>query len=288
MYALKSSFKGEMIALNQVEYVINEAAILKRCTHPFIPQLYATYRDADSIHMLLEYAPGGDLARLLKDRSTFNESMVTFYAASIVVIFEYLHDRRIVHRDLKPENLVLDAQGFLKIVDFGVAKEVITKAWTIVGTPEYNAPEIIMRLGHDTGSDWWSLGVLIYAFLVGVSPFASVGDPMQTYRNILKRAVPESDKLSASAKAIIDALLQRHQSERLGCMKAGTLEVRQHPLFKKLSWNRLERRVIRPPIVPMLISSLDVSAFDCENLTMPVNHFASVANDGNDHLFEDF
>ena len=99
----------------------------------------------------------------LDENGPCKKPAATFYAASVAVALEYLHTYHIVYRDLKPENILLDAQGYIKVVDFGFAKTVHPgeRTWTLCGTPEYLAPEIILRRGHDKCADWWSLGVLI-------------------------------------------------------------------------------------------------------------------------------
>ena len=126
-YALKVMYKGQIIAQEQVAHVMSEREVMSRCSHPFIVRMAASYQDGDALYMLLELVPGGELFSLLRQQSYFQEPVAAFYAAIVVAAFEYLHDRQIVYRDLKPENLLLDAQGYLKLVDFGFAKEVSGK-----------------------------------------------------------------------------------------------------------------------------------------------------------------
>ena len=159
-YALKCMRKGQIIALKQVEHVMNEKKILAMCDHPFLLQLAAAYQDSDELYMLLELALGGELFTILRERQKFDEPTSRFYGANVAAAFEYLHERKIVYRDLKPENLLLDGKGYLKVVDFGFAKIIVDRTWTLCGTPEYLAPEIIRSKGHGKGVDWWALAIL--------------------------------------------------------------------------------------------------------------------------------
>lgn len=115
-------------------------------------------KDDACIYMLFEYVCGGELFSYLRNAGRFSASTGNFYAAEIVSALEYLHSKSIVYRDLKPENLLLDKDGHLKITDFGFAKKLTDRTWTLCGTPEYLAPEIIQSKGHNKAVDWWALG----------------------------------------------------------------------------------------------------------------------------------
>ena len=159
--------KTDVVRLRQVEHVNAERFILARIRHPFIVDLYATFQDHLNIYMLLSYVPGGELFSHIRRAQRFSADVTRFYLAIIVLALRYLHSNNIIYRDLKPENLLLDTRGYLKLADFGFAKVVDDRTWTLCGTPEYLAPEIIQSDGHGKAVDWWACGILCYEMLVG-------------------------------------------------------------------------------------------------------------------------
>lgn len=190
VYALKILRKTQVIKLKQIDHVRHERAVLAEVSgHPFITNLVATFADQDSLYMLLDYVPGGELFSYLRKFRRFDEPVARLYAAEIVLVLEYLHEQQggIAYRDLKPENLLLDKDGHIKLVDFGFAKRLGHKddhpveTYTLCGTPEYLAPEVIQNKGHTTAVDWWALGILIYEFLTGYPPFYH-NNPMEIYK----------------------------------------------------------------------------------------------------------
>ncbi|CAD0106316.1 unnamed protein product [Aureobasidium uvarum] len=175
VFALKILRKTDVIRLKQVEHVRNERNVLAAVAgHPFITTMVASFQDQDTLYMLV--------FSYLRRARRFNESTSQFYAAEIVLILEFLHDHQgVAYRDLKPENILIDAEGHLKLVDFGFAKKVENReTYTLCGTPEYLAPEVIRNTGHGLAVDWWALGILIYEFLVGQPPFWDQ-NPMKIY-----------------------------------------------------------------------------------------------------------
>lgn len=190
VYALKILRKTEVVRLKQIDHVRHERAVLADVVgHPFITNLLASFSDADSLYMLLDYVPGGELFSYLRKFRRFAEPAARFYAAEIVLVLEYLHEQQggVAYRDLKPENLLLDQDGHIKLVDFGFAKRLGYKdsrpveTYTLCGTPEYLAPEVIHNKGHTTAVDWWALGILIYEFLTGYPPFWHQ-NPIEIYK----------------------------------------------------------------------------------------------------------
>lgn len=170
--------------------------------------------------MTLEYVPGGELFSLLRQRGKFDSKTSVFYAAEIVCALEYLHNLQIVYRDLKPENILLDVEGHLKLTDFGFAKRITNKTYTLCGTPEYLAPEVILSRGHDQCCDWWTLGVIIFEFLSGTPPFFDENQ-YRVYEKILTTKIEWPRYFDSSAKDLIKKLLVSDPTKRLGSGNCG-------------------------------------------------------------------
>jgi cGMP-dependent protein kinase len=260
-YALKCMRKQQVVATKQQSHVLNEKRILAAMDHPFILRLVSTYQDEGELYMLMELGLGGELFSLLAKKAPLRDEHARFYSASVVSIFAYMHGLKVVYRDLKPENLLLDEKGYLKMVDFGFAKVVQDRTWTLCGTPEYLAPEIILNKGHAFGADWWCVGILTYECLTGTTPFVS-NDPMEGYRKIIKCRVPWPANFSALAKDFMDRLIVVDPQRRLGCLKNGPAGVKEHQWFNGLDWKGLEAKKLPTPHTPKIKSQLDDSNFD--------------------------
>ncbi|EEQ89032.1 AGC/PKA protein kinase [Blastomyces dermatitidis ER-3] len=263
-FALKVLHKADVIKLKQVEHVRNEIKTLAAVAgHPFITTLIATFTDDLSLYMLLEYCPGGEIFTFLRRARRFTEPTAQFYAAEIVLILEFLHDvHGVAYRDLKPENILLDADGHLKLVDFGFAKEIWSReTYTLCGTPEYLAPEVIHNSGHGLAVDWWALGVLIYEFIVGQPPFWDP-NPMRIYEQIVEGRLRFPANMPPAAQDIVSQLCKTNPSERLGHIRGGSARVKQHPFFKGVNWDDIYHRRMKGPIVPRVDSPTDAGNFE--------------------------
>lgn len=260
-HAMKIMEISDIFRLKQVEHVKNEKAILLQVQHPFIIRMFWTHHDATSLYMLFEYVSGGELFTYLRNAGRFTSATGAFYAAEIVLALEYLHRLHIVYRDLKPENLLLDKEGHLKITDFGFAKKLHDRTWTLCGTPEYLAPEIIQSKGHNRAVDWWALGVLIYEMLAGHPPYLDA-NPFAIYEKILAGRVEWSKYIDPVAKDLIKKLLVNDRTRRLGSMRNGAEDVKRHRWFRGTNWDDVLEKKLKPPIVPKVSHDGDTGNFD--------------------------
>jgi len=266
VFALKVLRKAEVIKLKQVDHVNQERQVLGEVAgHPFITTLITTFSDHDSLYMLLDYCPGGEVFSYLRKQRRFDQNTARFYAAEIVLILEFLHEREgVAYRDLKPENLLLDADGHIKLVDFGFAKRLGDReTYTLCGTPEYLAPEVIQSKGHGTAVDWWALGILIYEFLAGYPPFWN-SNPIEIYKQIVSKPVhfPSDPPFSPEAKDIVRQLCTVDRSKRLGNISGRAQRVKDHPFFQGIQWDDVYYRKYRGPIIPPIRYPGDSQCFD--------------------------
>lgn len=266
-YALKQLSKREIIGHHQVEGVIREKNIMASIDHPFVVNLVATFQDERHLFMLIELVQGGELFSVIhtETRDGIPNGNSRFYAACILESLSHLHYRGICYRDLKPENILIDAKGYCVLVDLGFAKVVTDKTYTLCGTPEYLAPEIILSKGHDKGVDYWAFGVLIYEMLVGRSPFYSYGtDQVSLFKRIVqvKYSFPPGGMVSEPAQDLIQRLIVRRQANRFGCLARGDMDVRDHYWFNVIDVEKLLLKQIPAPWVPRIKDPLDASHFD--------------------------
>jgi serine/threonine protein kinase len=244
-------------------------------SHPFIVNLIATFQDPKRICVLLEYVNGGELFSYLRNEGQLSDQTVKIYSGEIVLAFEYLHDKLIAYRDLKPENILIDSAGFMKVTDFGFAKVVEDRTWTLCGTPEYLAPEIIQSKGHNMGVDWWAVGILIFEMLAGYPPYYD-DNPFGIYQQVLEQdpQFPQGE-FKGSAKSLIKKLLHKDATKRLGCLFGGARDVKGHKWYAEIDFEKLLARDIEAPYLPSVKSAIDTSQFDpypestCESAAVP-------------------
>ncbi|XP_059416206.1 microtubule-associated serine/threonine-protein kinase 2-like isoform X2 [Carassius carassius] len=277
-FAMKKINKQNLILRNQIQQAFVERDILTFAENPFVVSMFCSFETRRHLCMVMEYVEGGDCATLLKHIGALPVDMTRMYFAETVLALEYLHNYGIVHRDLKPDNLLITSMGHIKLTDFGLSKIGLMSLTTnlyeghiekdarefldkqVCGTPEYIAPEVILRQGYGKPVDWWAMGVILYEFLVGCAPF--FGDtPEELFGQVISDDIiwPEGDEaLPPDAQDLISKLLRQNPLERLGTGSA--FEVKQHSFFTDLDWNSLLRQ--KAEFIPQLESEDDTSYFD--------------------------
>jgi serine/threonine protein kinase len=254
--ALKVMRKKSVMAGLQAQQVLNERSIMLCLDHPYIVKSAGTYQDKESLYITLEHVSGGELMEIMlaSKHGWLEKENVRLVTAEVALALCYLHSLDIVFRDMKPENLLVDASGHIKLTDFGFAKRVRNrvKCWTMCGTSEYMAPEILTNSGQTVAMDWWALGVLNYEMRYGRSPFAADTE-FETYAAILevRYKIPRHPVSEIVEDAFVAALLEHDPVSRLG---PDTIE--DHPYFSGLDWDQLRAREGMPPLPPTLIGAV--------------------------------
>ncbi|CAK4741028.1 unnamed protein product [Aphanomyces euteiches] len=311
LLALKCVSKSHVIECHQQEHIMRERAILKELPpHPFVVQLYATYQDRHFLYLLMELVQGGELFSVLHTdicERPLVEDDIKFFAANVYLALEHMHKRDIAYRDLKPENLLFSETGYLKLIDMGFAKkipfavadeqgnvEVHVRSYTLCGTQEYLAPEFVLNTGHDLAVDYWAFGILVYEMLLGYTPFETPdGDIAKLFKNIAFVRTgancvqfPHDFTINLpDACNFIECLLNGDPTRRLGMGRHGSQEIRNHPWFHDMDWDKLLREELPPPYVPCLNGRYDTSLFEGDQGLRNVDMDYDGAED---YLFEGF
>uniref|UniRef100_A0A8C7HSX1 protein kinase C n=1 Tax=Oncorhynchus kisutch TaxID=8019 RepID=A0A8C7HSX1_ONCKI len=268
MFAIKALKKGDIVARDEVDSLMCEKRIFETVNsvrHPFLVNLFACFQTQEHVCFVMEYAAGGDLMMHIH-ADVFSEPRAIFYAACVVLGLQFLHEHEIVYRDLKLDNLLLDTEGYVKIADFGLCKEGMgfrDRTSTFCGTPEFLAPEVLTETSYTRAVDWWGLGVLIFEMLVGESPFPG-DDEEEVFDSIVNDEVRYPRFLSTEAISVMRRLLRRSPERRLGAGERDAEEVKKHLFFRNMDWNGLLAKKVKPPFVPTIQDSNDVSNFDDE------------------------
>ena len=281
-FAMKTLNKSMLVQAKQVTGALTEKEVLRQSGHPCIVRLYHAFQDATSLHMLLDYCPGGDLYDRIEEEGTVSLERARLYAAEITLGLGHLHDTLdIIYRDIKPENVLLDAMGHALLTDFGlVVKSGSRKAFC--GSTEYIAPEVVRlrteRKGeHDKAVDWWGLGVMLYEMLCGGTPFADESHDVILDR-ISSAEITTPDSMDPAASALVLRLLDRDPSRRLGAGATGTKDVKAHPFWQPISFDDVLARRIAPGWAPPAVA--DTPAPDTAAADMAAADASAAASAG--------
>ncbi|XP_030647980.1 ribosomal protein S6 kinase alpha-1 isoform X2 [Chanos chanos] len=290
LYAMKVLKKATLKVRDRMRTKM-ERDILVEVNHPFIVKLHYAFQTEGKLYLILDFLRGGDLFTRLSKEVMFTEEDVKFYLAELALALDHLHGLGIIYRDLKPENILLDEDGHIKLTDFGLSKESVdheNKAYSFCGTVEYMAPEVVNRRGHTHSADWWSYGVLMYEMLTGTLPFQGK-DRKETMTMILKAKLGMPQFLSAEAQSLLRNVFKRNPGNRLGAGPDGVEEIKRHPFFATIDWNKLFRREVSPPFKPASGRPDDTFYFDKEFTAKTPRDSPGVPPSANAHqLFRGF
>ncbi|EZG46763.1 putative CAMP-dependent protein kinase catalytic subunit [Gregarina niphandrodes] len=250
--AVKRLTKSSLIKQKQVNHIRQEKSILAQLQHPMVVRLLNTFQDECYLYIVLEFVPGGEFFTYLRKVKRLLPDAARFYAACVASLFEYMHSLDILYRDLKPENLLLDTDGYIKMTDFGFAKHVPERTYTLCGTPEYVAPEVLLNKGHGKSVDWWTLGILIYEMIAGYTPYTD-DDVMQIYQRILAGKILFPKGFDPDAKSLVKHLLQHDLSKRYGTLREGAESIKKHRFISPIDFDDLYNRELEAPYVPVVV-----------------------------------
>lgn len=281
LFAQKQLKKASLIIQTKtVERTINEKTILESVNHPSIVKLYYAFQDREKLYLILEYLQGGELFQHLQQEKFLSETNAALYLAQMILALEHLHKIGIVYRDLKPENVLLDSDGYLVLTDFGLSKVGLNDddlCTSLIGTPEYMAPEILQDVPYDYAVDFWSLGCVMFDMLTGSPPFTG-NNNKKIYDKIVANKLKIPFYLSQEAKNLLQRLLKKSPQKRLTNVDS----LKKDPFFRKISWKDISERNFTPPIVPIITDPQLAENFDAEFTDLPVSPVGSFNRAGLD------
>ena len=264
LFAMKILLKSYLKQKNQQEHTKTERDLMVKINSPFVMNIKYAFQDETQLYLVTEFMQGGDMFFHLHEQGKFNRERAKFYIIEILLGIEYLHKNNMVYRDLKPENILMDKDGHIKITDFGLSKildDMNEKVFTLCGTPQYIAPEVVYKRGYDKGVDWWSLGCVLYEFLIGSLPFHIPRGGKISHRTF-EGPIKFPKGMNEDDMDLICNLLINNPKQRLGNGPKDAEDIKKHPYFKDVDWEKYLKKEIKPPFIPKLKSDTDLKYFD--------------------------
>lgn len=248
-YAIKSVRKSKLVESDKVHTVLTERNVLAQCQHPFIVSLYFAFQTPSKFYFGLEYSPGGEIFFHMQKRGNLPLEEVKYYISEISLAFDFLHKHHIIYRDLKPENVLLDFEGFIKLTDFGLSKDLsaIDQTSTFCGTAEYLAPELVNHQNYDYSIDWWTLGIFTFELLYGHTPFANP-NRIKMFQNIISKPPAFPHNADPGVVSLVSELLIKDPKKR-----ATFKEIKENIFFEGINFDDVLARKIKPPFVPDIL-----------------------------------
>lgn len=248
--------KEKIVRMGQVDRVFYEKRILQSVAHPFLVDLRYVFKTNLHLCIVMPFIRGGEIFSYMRAFRAFSEYQTQFYAAQMVLALQYLHSMRIIYRDLKPENVLLECDGYIKITDFGFSKRLEgpnTLTTSFVGTPEYMAPEMLVKTlrvaGYSYSVDWWTLGVFIYESAAGAPPFSG-SSLLAIFDRVVRGEFILPDHFSIGMADLVIRLFEVDPDHRIGCGRNGAEEIKSHYWFSSINWQALIEKKVRPEFVP--------------------------------------
>ena len=275
IYAMKVYKKSDLREKNQENNTKSERNLLTQINFPFIVEVKFAFQTDSKLFLVQEFIQGGDLFFHIHSGQKFSTQKTKFYLVEIILAIDFLHKNNMIYRDLKPENILIDSKGHIKLTDFGLSKIVTNieeKSFTICGTLQYIAPEIISGEGYNESVDWWSLGIIMYEMLTGKLPFKFNFDSQEEQNdlNIYDKKIKYPSWIEENAKDLINKLLNKNPEKRIGSGKEGAENIKKHPFFSDIDWNKALNKELRPPFIPKIENETDIKYFEKSLVESPV------------------
>ena len=250
---MKEMSKAKIIDKKSITSIKTERDFLSKLNHPFIVNMHYAFQDKDNLYLVMDMLSGGDLRYHISRYRRFSEEQTRFFIACMVYALEYIHANNVIHRDIKPENFVLDDKGYVRITDFGIAKENLPdNSSETSGTPGYMSPEVMRGKNHSFPVDFFAIGVIGYEFMLGKRPYYGKNRKEIKEQMLSRQAIIKKEEIqkgwSPESADFINRLLMRKPEMRLGAK--GVKELKEHSWLKYYPWDELMKKTLPAPFMP--------------------------------------